>query len=174
MLRSVLRQLMCSPLPDKVQELWKLHHRYGTEPSHSELLDTIKNSIAVYKNVYLVFDALDEYPENKSPGRSTLLETIEQLRMIDQEHTRLIVTSRREPDIRKMLQSVTCRSLNVDCALENDVETFVEYALSHESIKRWGPELVSLATEKLLHSEERYANHHANVLFMAKQVSQTI
>ncbi|KAH0021690.1 pfs domain-containing protein, partial [Aureobasidium melanogenum] len=155
MLRSILRQLMCSPLPDKVQELWKLHHRYGTEPSHSELLDTIRDLIAVHGDVFLVFDALDEYPENKSPGRSTLLETIEQLRTMGQERTRLIVTSRREPDIRKMLQSVACRSIDVDRALEADVEKFVTHALGHESIKRWGVALVSLATHKLLHSEER-------------------
>ncbi|KAG9756503.1 pfs domain-containing protein, partial [Aureobasidium melanogenum] len=155
MLRSILRQLMCSPLPDKVQELWNFHHRHGTEPSHSELLDTISDLIAVHGEIFLVFDALDEYPENKSPGRSILLETIEQLRTLNQERTHLIVTSRREPDIRKMLQPVAYRSINVDRALESDVEKFVDHALSHESIKRWGAELISLATEKLLQSEER-------------------
>lgn len=117
----------------------------------------------MYKDVFLVFDALDEYPENKPPGQSTLLEKIEQLRRMNQEQVRIVVTSRSEPDIRKMLQSVACCVINVDRALEGDVEKFVKNALSHESIKRWGAELMALATERLLHSKERYTYHHVDI-----------
>lgn len=156
MLRSLLRQLVCSPVPDKLQQLWKHHRRHGTEPSHSELLDTLRDLIANHKNVFLVFDALDEYPEVKSPGRVTLLETIQQVRTMYEERTRVIITSRREPDIRRALQSEVHHSIDVDQALENDVRKFVDHALSHESIQRWGQELVSLAAHKLLHCGERH------------------
>ena len=168
MLRSILRQLICSPVPSKVLELWKHHHRYGTEPSYSELLDAIKDLVAVYKYVFLVFDALDEYPENKSPGRSTLLETIEQLRTMYQKHTRLIVTSRREPGIREKLQHVAYRSINVDQALEGDIEKFVDNALSHESIKRWGAELMALVRVPFLRVKQFLSSYHLNLPAMAK------
>jgi hypothetical protein len=75
---------------------------------------------------------------------------------ISQERLHLVVTSRREPDIRKVLQPMARFSINVDQALESDVEKFVDHALSHDLIKRWGAELISLATQKLLHSGERY------------------
>jgi hypothetical protein len=156
MLRSVLRQLVCSPLPDKVQKLWDDHHRGHTEPPSSELLDATEDIVVAHENVFLVLDALDEYPEDASPGRSTLLDTLKKLLTISQERLHLVVTSRREPDIRKVLQPMARFSINVDQALESDVEKFVDHALSHDLIKRWGAELISLATQKLLHSGERY------------------
>jgi hypothetical protein len=157
MLRSILRQLICSPLPVKVQEMWDNHYQGHTEPPDSELLDATEDVIGTHEHVFLVLDALDEYPEDKSPGRSALLETILKLLTISHGRLHLVVTSRREPDIRKVLQPMARFSINVDQALEIDVEKFVNHALSSELIKRWGTELVSLATYKLLHSKERYA-----------------
>jgi hypothetical protein len=158
MLRSILRQLVCSPLPDRV-------HRGHTEPSNGELLDATEDIVITYERVFLVLDALDEYPEEKSPGRSTLLDTIRKLLTIFQERLHLIVTSRREPDIRKTLRPMARFSINVDQALESDVEKFVGHALSHESIKRWGVELSSSAIHKLLHSEERCVQHNDGIAF---------
>jgi hypothetical protein len=156
MLRSILRQLVFSPLPDKVQKLWDNHYQGHTEPSSSELLDATEDIIP--DHMFLVLDALDEYPEDKSPGRSTLLDTIKKLLTMSQKRLNLLVTSRREPDIRKALQPMVFTSIDVDQALERDVEKFVNHALHHESIKRWGAELITLATHKLLHAEERYVN----------------
>jgi ATP/maltotriose-dependent transcriptional regulator MalT len=155
MLRSLFRQLVCSPLPDKVQKLWDDHQQGHTEPSHSELLDAIGDTITAHAHVFLVLDALDEYPEDKPFGRSTLLELISQLLRTHPRCLHLVVTSRREPDIRKTLQRVASFSINVDRALNEDVRKFINHALNHELIRRWGSKLMSLATEKLLESEER-------------------
>jgi hypothetical protein len=165
-----MRQLIYYPLPEKIQKLWEDHHPYHTVPSHVELLDVLKDLIAVHKNVFLVLDALDEYPEHSSPGRSTLLETLEKL--LAQNRLHLIVTSRREPDIRKSLQPLAEFSINVDRALESDVEKFVNHALNHESIKRWGAELMSLATQKLVHSEERYVYSNETAVVMTKHMKR--
>jgi hypothetical protein len=172
MLRSILRQIICSPLPDSVEKLWSDHYSCHTEPPVSELLDVLKDLIAVYERVSLVFEALDEYPEHQSPGRSTLLDTIEDIRTSSQAGLHLIVTSRREPDIRKALQPVACFSVSVDQALESDVEKFVDHALGQEPIRRWGPELSYLATQKLLHSEERYVCSDETILDMTKQINR--
>jgi hypothetical protein len=163
MLRSILRQLICCPLPDSIRKLWSDHYPCHTEPPVSELLEVLNDLVAVYENVFLVFDALDEYPEDKSPGRSALLETVRKLHATPRKSLHLLVISRREPDIREVLQPIARTSINVDRALESDVEKFVDHALNHELIKRWGVELTSLATHKLLHSEERYVYLRENV-----------
>jgi len=158
MLRSLLRQLVLAPLPDKLKRLWNHHCQYSSEPSDSELLDVIAHVVA-HEHVFLVIDALEEYPEypeDKSPGRSTLLETISQLSKMHQQHLHLVVTSRRESDICKSLECMASFSIDVDQVLEGDVRKFVDHAFNHEPINRWGTELISLATQKLLHSEERY------------------
>jgi hypothetical protein len=172
MLRSIVRQLVCSPIPDKVQKLWDDHHRGHTEPPNSELLDATEESIVTHEHTFLVLDALDEYPEDTSPGRSALLDTIRELLTISQKRLHAIVTSRREPDIRKVLQPMARFVMNVDQALEGDVEKLVNHALSHELIKRWGAELTSLATHKLLHSEERYAYLNENASVKTKHVNR--
>jgi hypothetical protein len=158
MLRSILRQLVCSPLPDKIQKLWDDHHRVDTEPPISELLDAIEDIIGTYEHVYLVLDALDEYPRHKSPARSILLETITSLSKVHPQRLHLVVTSRREPDIREFLQHLVSFSIDVDQAFNGDVQKFVDHALNHEDVRRWGTELVSLALERLLQSEERYVH----------------
>lgn len=164
MLRSILRQLVWSPLPDSIQRLWNDHCPCHTEPSTSELVEALGDLVAIHQEVFLVLDALDEYPEHKSPGRHILLETIMRLLAIPQNNLRLVVTSRREPDIRKALGPVVRFSLDVDKALEGDVVKFVAHALNDESIKRWGAELMSLATQKLVHSKERCVSSDTNVL----------
>jgi hypothetical protein len=172
MLRSIVRQLVCSPVPDKVQKLWDDHYRGHTEPPSSELLDATEESIVIHEHTFLVLDALDEYPVDTSPGRSTLLDTVRELLKISQKRLHLIVTSRREPDIRKVLQPMVRFVINVDQALEGDVEKLVNHALSHELIKRWGAELTSLATHKLLHSEERYVYLKEHVFVKTKHVNR--
>jgi len=166
MLRSLLRQLVFSPLPDKLKRLWHHHCQYSSEPSDSELLDVIQDVVA-HDHVFLVLDALEEYPEypeDKSPGRSTLLETVSQLSKMHPQHLHLVVTSRREPDIWRRLQCMASLSIDVDQVLEVDVRKFVNHALNHEPINRWGTQLISLATQKLLRSEERYYSSVENTL----------
>lgn len=84
----------------------------------------------------------------------------------------VIATSRREPDIQKALQHLASFTIDACQALMSDVRTFVDQALEHGSIKRWGAELQSFARQKLIHCEERYKPHHANVLTLAKQASR--
>jgi len=158
MLRAILGQLVYSTLTAKVQNLWDDYLKNRTGPSRSELLNAIEDIINTNEQVFLVLDALDEYPIDRSPGRSFLLEIITQLLGTHPHRLRLVVTSRREPDIQESLQCVASFSINVDQAFDDDVKRFVDNALDHRSIKRWGLGLVALASRKLLQSEERYTH----------------
>jgi len=105
--------------------------------------------------VYLVLDALDEYPAEKSPERRTLLMTIKDLMTSCAPSLRCSVTSRREPDIQQELESVAYSIIDVDPAMQEDVGKLVAFALSQDSIRRWGNTLVSFASTKLLDAQER-------------------
>jgi hypothetical protein len=172
MLRSILRQLVCSPLPDKIQKLWDDHHRGHTEPPISELLDATDNIIGTYEHVYLVLDALDEYHTDRIPGRLILLDMITQLCRMHPHRLHLVVTSRREPDIRETLQRVASFTMTVDQAFDGDVERFLDKAFNHARFQRWGPELLALASRKLLQSEERCVYLAEHIAFSSKQMSR--
>ncbi|TIA05588.1 hypothetical protein D6C81_10451 [Aureobasidium pullulans] len=155
MLRSILRQLSPSPLPHQIYRLWSQHFHIQSEPSRAELLEVISDLVKSQEVVYLVLDALDEYPAEKSPERRTLLMTIKELMTSCAPSLRCLVTSRREPDIQQELESVAYSIIDVDPAMQEDVGKLVAFALSQDSIRRWGDTLVSFASTKLLDAQER-------------------
>ncbi|TIA39333.1 hypothetical protein D6C78_03381, partial [Aureobasidium pullulans] len=155
MLRSILRQLASSPLPGRLRRLWSQHCQNQSEPSRAELLNVISDIVNRHEVVYLVLDALDEYPADKSPGRLTLLETIQQLMILCAPSLRCLVTSRREPDIWKSLQSVASCVIDIEPAIKEDVAKLVAFALQQYSIRRWGDTILDLIATKLLDAEER-------------------
>ncbi|THW47260.1 hypothetical protein D6D21_03486 [Aureobasidium pullulans] len=155
MLRSILRQLISSALPDQIHRLWSQHFRNQTEPSRAELLKVISVLVKRHEVVYLVLDALDEFPADKPPGRLTLLETIKDLMISCAPSLRCLVTSRREPDIRKSFQTVASCVIDIDPAIKEDVAKLVAFALQQDSMRRWGDIMATLIVPKLLGAEER-------------------
>lgn len=67
----------------------------------------------------------------------------------------ILVTSRREPDIKKVLGQVTSNIINIDSLIEIDVDQFVVAALDDDCLAKWGEDLVALAKSNLLVSGER-------------------
>ncbi|KAJ7223973.1 ankyrin repeat-containing domain protein [Mycena rebaudengoi] len=53
------------PLVASVHTLYEHHHERRTRPSVQEIDDELRSAIAEYSKVYLVIDALDEYPEDQ-------------------------------------------------------------------------------------------------------------
>ncbi|THW78655.1 hypothetical protein D6D17_10052, partial [Aureobasidium pullulans] len=108
-----------------------------------------------HEAVYLVLDALDEFPIDKSPGRSALLEIIKELMVSCAPSLRCLVTSRREPDIQNSFISAASCVIDIDPAIKEDVAKLVAFALQQVSIRRWGDTIVALIATKLLDAEER-------------------
>lgn len=104
------------------------------------------------RDLYLVFDALDECPLQI---RSEFLAILGELLRASATRLHILVTSRREPDIRKALVSLATYTLDANPLLEKDVEFFVTSSLNHDSIQRWGSRLGDLAAKRLLSLEER-------------------
>jgi hypothetical protein len=64
LLASLWKQLVVGkPMPPAVHELYKGHDERRTRPSPGEVLKVLRSAIGEYSKVYLIVDALDEYPE---------------------------------------------------------------------------------------------------------------
>jgi hypothetical protein len=156
MLRSIIRQLDYQPLPQSLQDLWRKHGSPGSEPSTTELVAVLTELMLLInrssRDLYLVFDALDECPLQI---RSEFLIILAELLRSPAIRLHVLVTSRREPDIRKALASLATYTVDANPLLEEDVEFFVYSSLYHDSIRRWGRRLSNLAAKRLLSLEER-------------------
>ncbi|MCJ1413979.1 hypothetical protein MMC32_000304 [Xylographa parallela] len=92
LLGSLLKQLIqgqeLGPLPDTVKELYA-SSKGELRPGNTDLIGILKSEVeAKFRRVYLVVEALDEFPEN---DRQDLLDS---LRGISSERISLLVTSR--------------------------------------------------------------------------------
>lgn len=64
LLASLWKQLVVGkPMPPAVPKLYEDHHERRTRPSLDEILKILRSAIGEYSKVYLIVDALDEYPE---------------------------------------------------------------------------------------------------------------
>ncbi|TIA62499.1 hypothetical protein D6C77_02723 [Aureobasidium pullulans] len=154
--RSLIRQLIRSEIPKSIRRFWAQHQENNSEPSTTELIVALSEFVrASTQPIYFIFDALDEFPETSSPGRSNLLAFIKQLVDSSLPFLHILVTSRREPDIKKVLGQVTSNIVNIDSLIEIDVDQFVVAALDDDCLAKWGDDLVALAKSNLLLSGER-------------------
>jgi hypothetical protein len=74
-------------LPTEVRDLYSTHVRQNSSPTLDEVSEILQCEIARYSKIFVVIDALDEYPEG---DRSTLLKKLRELRPT----INLMVTSR--------------------------------------------------------------------------------
>jgi hypothetical protein len=71
LLAGLWRQLVFKrSLPPGLLELYQEHHELGTRLSLEEIHDILRSTVSAYSKVFLLVDALDEYPEEQ---RETLL-----------------------------------------------------------------------------------------------------
>lgn len=100
MLRSLIKQVCVGTdeLPKVVQTLCAQHRASGHQPSTPTLISTLQALEATLDlQIYIVIDALDEYPEDQRPE---LMNTIQSLVGRDFCNTHVLVTSRAENDIK--------------------------------------------------------------------------
>ncbi|KAJ7453730.1 ankyrin repeat-containing domain protein [Mycena latifolia] len=119
LLASLWKQLVVGkPMPPAVHKLHEDHHERGTRPSPDEVLKILHLAIGEYSKVYLIVDALDEYPE------APRLKLLEYLSMAMTAPTvKLMLTSR--PHITLDSFFPGRRTLDIDTT-ENDIRQYID------------------------------------------------
>ena len=150
-----LRDLVCSLLTqlsshsahcDLLSNLYLVFDEGKKQPGDSDLIKCLKEMLALPSQhpTYLIIDALDESPSTPGipPPRERVLQLVKELAEISAPNLRICVTSRPEIDIRKVLESLSCRrvSLHDQSGQKEDIADYVRsivYSKSEQIMGRW-------------------------------------
>ncbi|KAJ7440446.1 ankyrin repeat-containing domain protein [Mycena latifolia] len=118
LLASVWKQLVVDrSLPPAAHDLYRHHCLRDTKPSLPEVFDILQSAMAQHLKVYIIVDALDEYPEEQ---RNILLE---HLSMLLGPTTSLMLTSRPHVTLDHMFPDVSGLEIK---ATEDDIQQYVD------------------------------------------------
>ncbi|KAJ6529213.1 hypothetical protein B0H19DRAFT_1041260 [Mycena capillaripes] len=117
LLASLWRQLVADkPISIPTHELHQRHSEKRTRPTFDEIFAILRSTVAEWSRVYLVVDALDEYPEDE---RNTLLEHLTALGPI----VSLMLTSRPHITPPALLPNVAALEIR---AADKDIRKYIE------------------------------------------------
>jgi hypothetical protein len=141
LLRSLIRQLCASEttLPEEVQTMYARYRGIGYEPTIEELTSALFAVIDhLGKEVYLILDALDEFPENsKNSRRKELLEQIKRMAERNFENLHILATSRNEPDIRATLGKLANGCISIQSSkVDADIKMYVRSCLLEDPFNK--------------------------------------
>ncbi|KAJ7088352.1 hypothetical protein C8R44DRAFT_751918 [Mycena epipterygia] len=131
LLASLWRQLVLrKPIGSNVHELYEKHREPRTRPSLTEAHAVLDSIIANYSNVFILIDALDEYPEAQRDvllGRLSMLGSSVNLLVTSRLHITLnrsiffekLEIRAREVDIRKYLEGQIMKSPRLSKHIQN-------------------------------------------------------
>ncbi|KAI9650594.1 hypothetical protein NHQ30_000612 [Ciborinia camelliae] len=147
-IRSWIRDI-CSNRRDTPQPLKDAYVRCNhgqQQPTTKQIMEMLRCVMVGFRDVYLVVDALDEYPKLE---RESLLETIVEIRRWEIESTHIFVTSRAEDDIRYHLVSLcsrynseTFQNIKVeDPNITEDIKKFLKSTIRGFRSRIWNSDL---------------------------------
>ncbi|KAJ6487291.1 ankyrin repeat domain-containing protein, partial [Mycena vulgaris] len=121
LLAGLWRQLaLDKDISSVIENLYKQHREKGTVPSLEEVVNVLRSSLKEFSKVFVIVDALDEYP-NESPGfqRETLLQYLAEMG----SNVNLMITSR--PNISPESSSLpNLETLDIQAAPE-DIQAYI-------------------------------------------------
>ena len=147
---------------DVLSELYSAHQRGSQDPSDDALAQCLKLMLTLpgQAPVYIVIDALDECPvttDTPSP-RDKVIGLVEDLVDLQIPDLRICITSRPEPDIHLVLDSLTFRyiSLHDERGHMQDIADYIKSVVNQDlMMKKWEPEVKDLVIEVLTGKADR-------------------
>ncbi|KAJ7249187.1 hypothetical protein B0H12DRAFT_1122246 [Mycena haematopus] len=117
---SLCKQLLVDkPIPSTLMEMYLRHSPRGTRPCLDETLNALRFVMAEYAKIYLVVDALDEYPEDE---RNALLEYLSTI-TLGPPIINLLMTSRPNITLTPFFSDVNVLEIR---ATNDDIRQYVE------------------------------------------------
>ncbi|RMZ80954.1 hypothetical protein DV738_g2498, partial [Chaetothyriales sp. CBS 135597] len=137
MLRALLLQLS-SQRADDFADLTRLHNSYrNSSPPTQVLIETLRDVIQKFRQVYILLDALDESPRYNQRGQ--VLDAIDTMRKWHISGLHLLVTSRDETDIRGSLNPTEDEAVILKNAdVNQDISNFISERLNMDrTLAKW-------------------------------------
>ena len=152
--RSVIRQLCGAELemPVVVKALHRKCSDKNYTPTLEELISTLSSIIDTLAiDVFIIFDALDEFPEFQgSLRRSELLKLLSQLVARNFKNLHMLMTSRDELDIREALGNLANQIISLQSSfVDPDIRALVSSRLSQGQLSRTSEDIRAEITEKV-------------------------
>ena len=135
-LSSLIAQLcgLALAIPEKLKSMYNRCGRGNQTPSLNDLKDIMSYfaTASEFNDIFLILDALDECPKDgNEDSRSELLEWIQEISNQLSFSVRLLVTSRPEPDIGKILCPPAFRSVSIQGSqVKSDISRYIQSQLS--------------------------------------------
>lgn len=130
-LRSLTKQLslQCSnSIPDALAKLFLENAEGHRSPTPEALMSTIRSIIGNFRNVYIVFDTLDECLE-----RAEMMALLTEIHNWELSTLHLLVTSRKERDIEESLKSLVSHQAPMDeSVIDSDIRVYVSKTLNND------------------------------------------
>lgn len=138
MIRSLISQLarQCKNQPNPLVSLYSSCSDGARQPKLCELRQTLQDLVQSFNDTFVILDALDECKE-----REQLLADIQKFVKWQLEGLHILVTSRREGDIKATLDPLVNIKQNIDIqseVVDRDIRIYVREILQGaQGLRRW-------------------------------------
>jgi hypothetical protein len=138
MVRSLICGLsqQCVKIPTSLEHLFSSCENGQRQPPLDSLLEVLYRTIQEFPQSYIILDALDECTD-----RAELTAILERMAGWNLDESHLLVTSRKEHDIQRSLESIidTQNTICLESELvDRDILTYVRHTLSTDkSLSKW-------------------------------------
>jgi hypothetical protein len=120
--------MQCGSFPSTLTQLFSENDEGGRTPIQQHLIAVLKAIIESFRNVYIVFDALDECPQ-----RGELLTLLREINHWGLGALHLFVTSRRERDLEEALDSFMSHQVPLEQrVVDDDIRFHVSKTLDRD------------------------------------------
>lgn len=129
--------------------LTSLHASYSNQrrrPSEQDLLETLRCLVTEEKEIYIIIDGLDA-----SRVLEKVLKLIKEISEWDMPQLHLLVASRNETAIERVLDRTPCQECCMDLAdVNEDIATYIEHSIAEDPrLRRWSIDIRREITEQI-------------------------
>ncbi|KAH0559449.1 hypothetical protein GP486_004039 [Trichoglossum hirsutum] len=151
LIRSLITQLstQSAKLSGALQTLYSHCQDGQQQPCYDTLVETFQSMLGDFSEIYIILDALDECAD-----REQLLMLIQKINEWKMEKVHILVTSRKEKDVRETLTPLLTDQISIEGAQVNsDIQLYIRERLHNDpklKLKKWSEKVREEIEETLM------------------------